>query len=52
MNALIRLQRYSFAVRTYSNFYNGEFVPSKSKHFYDVFNPVTQELIARAPQST
>jgi hypothetical protein len=34
MNTLIRLQRYSFAVRTYSNFYGGEFVPSKANKFY------------------
>jgi hypothetical protein len=52
MKSLIRLQHYSFAVRTYHNFYGGEFVPSKATKFYDVYNPVTQELIARSPQST
>jgi malonate-semialdehyde dehydrogenase (acetylating)/methylmalonate-semialdehyde dehydrogenase len=52
MNSLIRLQRYSFAVRTYSNFYGGEFVPSKATKFFEVYNPVTQEHIARSPQST
>lgn len=52
MNTLIRLQRYSFAVRNYHNFYNGEFVASRGTQFYDHFNPVTQELVARSPQST
>lgn len=52
MNSLIRLQRYSFAVRTYNNFYNGQFVPSSASQFYEVYNPVTQEHIARSPQST
>jgi hypothetical protein len=50
--ALTRLHNYGFSVRTYHNFYNGEFVPSKGTSFYDVYNPVTQELIARSPQST
>ena len=50
--ALTRLQQSSFSVRTYHNFYNGEFVPSKATRFYEVRNPVTQELIARSPQST
>ena len=50
--ALTRLHNYGFSVRTYHNFYNGEFVPSKGTRFYDVYNPVTQELIARSPQST
>ena len=50
--ALTRLQQSSFSVRTYHNFYNGEFVPSKATRFYDVRSPVTQELIARSPQST
>jgi hypothetical protein len=52
MFGLSRLQRYSFAIRTYSNFYNGDFVPSKSSKYYEVYNPVTQEHIARSPQST
>jgi len=51
MLRLINLQNYQFA-RIYSNFYNGQFVPSKSTKFYDVFNPVTQELVAKSPQST
>ncbi len=42
MKALTRLQHQCFAVRTYHNFYGGEFVPSKATHFYDVRNPVTQ----------
>jgi malonate-semialdehyde dehydrogenase (acetylating)/methylmalonate-semialdehyde dehydrogenase len=52
MQTLIRLQRYSFAVRTYYNFYGGQFVPSKATKFYEVYNPVTQEHIARSPQSS
>lgn len=52
MKSLIRLQQYSFAVRTYHNFHGGEFVPSKATKFYEVYNPVTQEHIARSPQST
>jgi acyl-CoA reductase-like NAD-dependent aldehyde dehydrogenase len=52
MHSLSRLQRYSFAIRTYSNFYGGQFVPSNSTKFYEVYNPVTQEHVARSPQST
>jgi acyl-CoA reductase-like NAD-dependent aldehyde dehydrogenase len=52
MNTLIRLQSYSFAVKTYSNFYGGQFVPSKATKFYEIYNPVTQEHIARVPQSS
>ena len=49
---LIRLNRCNFGVRVYQNFDNGQFVPSKSSKFYEVLNPVTQEHIARSPQST
>ena len=52
MQALTRLQRFCFAQRVYSNFFDGQFVPSKSTKYYEVYNPVTQEHIARSPQST
>jgi hypothetical protein len=52
MQALARLQKYAFTQRVYSNFYNGEFHPSKSGKYYEVYNPVTQAHIARSPQST
>jgi len=52
MFGLSRIQKYFFSIRTYSNFYNGDFTPSKSSKFYEVYNPVTQEHIARSPQST
>ena len=53
MQLLGKLQRFSFAApRVYENFYDGKFVPSKGTQFYDMFNPVTQELVARSPQST
>ena len=52
MHTLFKLQSYSFAVRTYSNFLNGEFVASKGTKFYEHYNPVTQEHVARSPQST
>jgi|JI9StandDraft_1071089.scaffolds.fasta_scaffold09840_8 hypothetical protein len=53
MQLLGRIQRCSFAaVRVYENFYDGKFVPSKSTTFFEVYNPVTQEHIARSPQST
>ena len=34
------------------NFINGKFVASNSSTFTDVFNPATQELICKVPQST
>jgi malonate-semialdehyde dehydrogenase (acetylating)/methylmalonate-semialdehyde dehydrogenase len=51
MLGLLKYQKYSFA-RVYSNYVNGEFVPSKSTKYYEIHNPVTQEHIARTPQST
>lgn len=51
MLGLAKLQRYHF-VKVYGNFINGEFVASKADKFYDIKNPVTQELVAKAPQST
>lgn len=53
MQLLGKLQRFSFgAPRVYSNFYDGKFVPSKGTSHFEVYNPVTQEHIARSPQST
>ena len=52
MKLLSSIQKYAFAVRTYSNFYGGQFVPSKATTFYEHYNPVTQEHVARSPQST
>jgi hypothetical protein len=53
MQLLNKLQKFSFAnVRTYQNFYDGKFVPSQAKQFFEVYNPVTQEHVARSPQST
>jgi malonate-semialdehyde dehydrogenase (acetylating)/methylmalonate-semialdehyde dehydrogenase len=51
MLALTKFQRYNFT-KIYGNFFNGEFVQSKATKFYDIKNPVTQELVAKAPQST
>jgi malonate-semialdehyde dehydrogenase (acetylating)/methylmalonate-semialdehyde dehydrogenase len=51
MLALTKFQRYNFT-KIYGNFFNGEFVQSKATKFYDIKNPVTQELVAQAPQST
>ena len=51
MLGLAKLQRYNF-VRVYGNFINGEFAPSKASKFFEIRNPVTQELVAKAPQST
>jgi malonate-semialdehyde dehydrogenase (acetylating)/methylmalonate-semialdehyde dehydrogenase len=53
MQLLSKLQRFSFAApRVYENFYDGKFVPSKSTQFFEVYNPVTQEHVARSPQSS
>ena len=53
MQLLSRMGRFSFASpRVYENFYDGKFVASKGTQFYEVYNPVTQEHIARSPQST
>ena len=51
MLALSKFQKYNFA-RLYGNFVNGEFVKLQGNKVYDIKNPVTQELIAQAPQST
>ena len=51
MLGLAKVQRFYFA-RVYSNFVGGEFVPSKGTKFFEVYNPVTQEHVARSPQST
>jgi len=52
MQVLTRLQQYAFTQRIYSNFYDGEFHPSKSGKYYEIYNPVSQAHIARSPQST
>lgn len=52
MKLLSSVQKYAFAARTYNNFYGGQFVPSKGTTFYEHYNPVTQEHVARSPQST
>ncbi len=49
---LLKIQRFSFGVRVYQNFYGGQFVPSKATKYYEVYNPVTQQHVARSPQST
>lgn len=53
MQLLGKLTRFSFSgPRVYDNFVNGKFQPSKATKFYEMYNPVTQEHVARAPQST
>ena len=52
MQTLTRMQRFCFGVRTYANYLNGEFVPSKANKFYEIYDPVTQEHVARVPQSS
>ena len=52
MRILNKLQRFSFSVKVYNNFYSGQFVPSPTTQHYDIYNPVTQQHIARAPQSS
>lgn len=52
MQTLLRMQRFGFTVKTFPNFVNGDFVPSKASKHYDMLSPVTQELIAKVPQTT
>lgn len=53
MQLLNKLQRFSFATpRVYENFYDGKFVPSNTAHYYEIYNPVTHEHVARTPQSS
>lgn len=52
MQILNKLQRFSFSVKVYNNFYNGQFVPSSASQHYEIHNPVTQQHIARVPQSS
>jgi hypothetical protein len=42
MQILNKLQRFSFSVKVYNNFYNGQFVQSSATQHYEVYNPVTQ----------
>ena len=51
MLGLTKFQRYFFA-KNVANYINGEYVQSKANKFYDVRNPVTQELLGKTPQST
>ena len=51
MLALAKYQKYNFT-RVYGNFVNGEFVHSKATKFYEIRNPVTQAIVAKAPQTT
>ncbi len=51
MLRLNQLYAYNFA-RLYKNFYNGEFVASKGDKVFNIYNPVTQDLVAQTPQST
>ena len=51
MLGLSKFQRYNFT-KVYGNFVDGDFVKSKATKFYDIKNPVTQELVAQTPQST
>jgi len=51
MLALSKYQKYNFT-RLYGNFVNGEFVNSKATKFYEIRNPVTQDIVAKAPQTT
>ncbi|MDQ0974746.1 malonate-semialdehyde dehydrogenase (acetylating)/methylmalonate-semialdehyde dehydrogenase [Neobacillus niacini] len=39
-------------IRKLKNFINGEWVPSKSAMYEDVYNPATKEVIAQVPLST
>jgi malonate-semialdehyde dehydrogenase (acetylating)/methylmalonate-semialdehyde dehydrogenase len=42
----------AFSHRVYKNFINNEWVESKAKESFDVKNPVTQEIVAKSPNST
>ena len=51
MLGLTKFQRYNFA-KNFANYVNGEYIQSKATKFYDVRNPVTQDLIGKTPQTT
>src|SRR3989449_9790488 len=38
-------------VRTYQNYVNGEWVDSKSREHFDVYDPASEEIIAQVPDS-
>lgn len=40
------------SVTTVKNFINGKFEESKTTKWIDLFNPATQELVCKVPQST
>jgi malonate-semialdehyde dehydrogenase (acetylating) / methylmalonate-semialdehyde dehydrogenase len=42
----------SRTVKTVPNFINGKFEESKTTKWIDLYNPATQELLCRVPQST
>lgn len=41
-----------FSTTTTRNFINGEFRESKATQWFDIYNPATQELVNRVPQTT
>lgn len=41
-----------FSTRVYKNYINGEWVESKGTQWFDIRDPVTQNVVARSPQST
>lgn len=49
--SFVKANNFSFS-QNVKNFINGEFVDSKSSIFFDVKNPVNQEVLSKCPQST
>lgn len=42
----------AFSHRVYKNFIDGEWVDSKGLQWFDIRDPVTQDIVAKSPQST
>jgi malonate-semialdehyde dehydrogenase (acetylating)/methylmalonate-semialdehyde dehydrogenase len=50
--ALYRVSCARFSTITTKNYINGQFKDSKATKWYDIYNPATQELVNRVPQTT
>jgi len=50
--ALGRISAARFSTMTTKNFINGEFKESKANKWFNIYNPATQELVNKVPQTT
>jgi len=49
---MLQANKRSFSIKVYKNFINGKWVDSKATSHIDVICPLTQNVLAKIPQST